>query len=81
LTAIPSIFQDVYGFSIGIAGLHYIPLAIGMYGGAVILSRTLDRTYASLKEKAGGVGKPEFRLRKGTIMDRSLIHVLPKLTA
>jgi hypothetical protein len=64
LTAIPSIFQDVYGFSVGIAGLHYIPLGIGMYGGAMIHSRTMDRTYATLKEKAGGVGKPEFRLRE-----------------
>ncbi|KAF9787003.1 MFS polyamine transporter [Thelephora terrestris] len=71
LTAIPSIFQDVYGFSVGIAGLHYIPLGIGMYGGAMILSRTMDRTYATLKEKAGGVGKPEFRLPSlvpGTIL-------------
>ena len=64
LTSIPSIFQDVYGFSVGIAGLHYIPLGLGMYLGAVILSKTMDRVYAALKEKAGGVGKPEFRLRK-----------------
>ena len=64
LTAIPSIFQDVYGFSIGIAGLHYIPLGMGMYGGALVLSNTMDKTYAALKEKAGDVGKPEFRLRK-----------------
>jgi len=35
-----------------------------MYGGAVILSKPMDKTYAALKEKAGGVGKPEFRLRK-----------------
>lgn len=64
LTAIPSIFQDVYGLTVGIAGLHYIPLGMGMYGGAMVLSRTMDKTYATLKEKAGGVGKPEFRLRK-----------------
>lgn len=68
LTAIPSIFQDVYGFSVGIASLHYIPLGMGMYGGAMILSRTMDRTYASLKEKADGVGKPEFRLRENCQM-------------
>ena len=64
LTAIPSIFQGVYGFSVGIAGLHYIPLGIGMYGGTVILTKIMDRTYAALKNRAGGVGKPEFRLRE-----------------
>ena len=64
LTAIPSIFQDVYGLSVGIAGLHYIPLGLGMYAGSVILAKTMDKTYAVLKKKAGGVGKPEFRLRK-----------------
>ena len=35
-----------------------------MYVGAVILSKTMDKAYAALKERAGGVGKPEFRLRK-----------------
>lgn len=69
LTAIPSIFQDVYGFSVGIASLHYIPLGIGMYGGAVILAKVMDRSYAALKEKAGGVGKPEFRLREAAFND------------
>lgn len=64
LTTIPSIFQDVYGFSIGIASLHYIPLGIGMYGGTMILAKIMDKAYNVLKEKAGGVGKPEFRLRK-----------------
>ena len=66
LTTIPSIFQDVYGFSVGIAGLHYIPLGLGMYGGATILTKTMDKTYATLQEKAGGIGKPEFRLRETT---------------
>ena len=64
LTAIPSIFQDVYGLPVGIAGLHYIPLGIGMYGGTVMLAKIMDRTYAAFKDRAGGVGKPEFRLRK-----------------
>ena len=66
LTAIPSIFQDVYGFSVGIASLHYIPLGIGMYGGTVILAKIMDKVYNFLKEKAGGVGRPEFRLRKSS---------------
>jgi hypothetical protein len=64
LTAIPSIFRDVYGFSVGIAGLHYIPLGLGMYAGGMILGKFMDRVYGVLKEKAGGVGKPEFRLRE-----------------
>ena len=64
LTTIPPIFQNVYGFSVGIAGLHYIPLGIGLYAGTVILTKIIDRVYGALKDRAGGVGKPEFRLRK-----------------
>ena len=35
-----------------------------MYMGTLFLSKTMDRTYNSMKERAGGVGKPEFRLRE-----------------
>lgn len=42
----------------------------------MVLSKTMDRTYATLKDKAGGVGKPEFRLREGNSMDTSSFHKL-----
>lgn len=36
-----------------------------MHTGTVILAKTMDKVYSTLKDKAGGTGKPEFRLRKG----------------
>ena len=64
LTSIPSIFSDIYQESPGIAGLHYLALGIGLIAGAQINAQFLDRIYIHLKNKNGGVGEPEFRLRK-----------------
>ncbi|KAG1727552.1 major facilitator superfamily domain-containing protein [Suillus paluster] len=63
LTTIPSIFQGVYQQSVGIAGLHYIALGIGLVGASCSNASILDKVYLYLKSKKGGVGKPEFRLR------------------
>jgi len=62
LTTIPSIFEGVYQQPVGIAGLHYIALGVGLTGASQINARTLDQVYVYLKNKNGGVGKPEFRL-------------------
>lgn len=59
----PSIFEGVYNEPVGIAGLHYIALGVGLSGASQINARTLDKVYVHLKNKNGGVGKPEFRLR------------------
>ena len=59
----PSIFEGVYQESVGIAGLHYIALGLGLTGASQLNARTLDKVYVYLKNKNGGVGKPEFRLR------------------
>ena len=59
----PSIFEGVYQQSVGIAGLHYISLGIGLTAASQLNARTLDQVYVYLKNKNGGVGKPEFRLR------------------
>lgn len=59
----PSIFEGVYQQSVGIAGLHYIALGIGLSGASQLNARTLDKVYVYLRNKNGGVGKPEFRLR------------------
>lgn len=66
LTTIPAIFQDIYGEPIGIAGLHYLALGVGLTGASQINARLLDRIYKYYKEKNGGHGRPEFRLRKFT---------------
>ncbi|KAF9443637.1 MFS polyamine transporter [Macrolepiota fuliginosa MF-IS2] len=63
LTTIPAIFTRTYGMDIGIAGLNYIALGIGLTGASQINARYMDRVYIWLKERRGkGVGEPEFRL-------------------
>ncbi|TFY74084.1 hypothetical protein EWM64_g9928 [Hericium alpestre] len=62
ITTIPGIFEGVYHERVGIAGLHYLALGIGLSGASQVNARLLDRVYSMLKERNGGVGKPEFRL-------------------
>ncbi|KAF8553172.1 MFS general substrate transporter [Imleria badia] len=62
LTTMPSIFEGVYEQPVGIAGLHYIALGVGLTGASQLNARTLDKIYVYLRNKNGGVGKPEFRL-------------------
>ena len=63
LTTLPSIFQEVYRESIGIAGLNYISLGIGMFVTAQANARFIDTLYKHLSKRNGGIGKPEYRLR------------------
>ncbi|KAG1723456.1 MFS polyamine transporter [Suillus lakei] len=62
LTTIPSIFQGVYQQPVGIAGLHYTALGVGLFVASQLNGKTIDKVYVHLKSKNGGVGKPEFRL-------------------
>lgn len=62
LTTIPSIFRGVYHESIGISGLHYIAFGIGVTATSQVGARVIDRVYIRLRDKNGGVGKPEFRI-------------------
>ena len=64
LTIIPNIFADVYNEAPGIAGLHYIALGVGLSTASQLNARFLDRIYIYFKNKKGGVGEPEFRLRE-----------------
>ncbi|EPQ50360.1 MFS polyamine transporter [Gloeophyllum trabeum ATCC 11539] len=71
LTTIPSIFEGVYGERVGIAGLHYIALGVGLTGASQINARLLDRIYAHFIKRNGGQGRPEYRLPSmvpGTIL-------------
>jgi nitrate/nitrite transporter NarK len=63
LTTIPSIFLGVYQQPVGIAGLHYIALGIGVTGASQLNAKTMDKVYVYFKSRNGGVAKPEFRLR------------------
>ena len=64
LTTMPAIFSDIYHEEPGIAGLHYIALGIGLSIGSVVIILLLDSIYIHFKNKNGGVGEPEFRLRE-----------------
>ena len=64
LTVMPNIFVDIYKESLGIAGLHYFALGVGLIIACQINARLLDRIYIHYKNKKGGVGQPEYRLRE-----------------
>lgn len=64
ITTIPSIFEDIYNESVGIGGLHYIALGMGLTLFSQLNARTMDKIYVYLTNKNGGVGRPEFRLRE-----------------
>lgn len=60
----PTTFQGVYKESIGISGIHYLALGIGLGAGCQIVALWQDKIYVRLQEKNEGMGKPEFRLRE-----------------
>ncbi|KAI0366301.1 MFS polyamine transporter [Pilatotrama ljubarskyi] len=62
LTTIPSIFEGTYREPVGIAGLNYFALGVGLTGASQINARMLDRIYKYFQDKNDGVGKPEYRL-------------------
>ncbi|TDL15898.1 MFS polyamine transporter [Rickenella mellea] len=62
LTTLPDIFEGVYHFRVGIAGLHYLSLGVGLVISNQINASISDRVYVYLKNRNEGVGKPEFRL-------------------
>jgi multidrug resistance protein len=62
LTSIPTMFYKTYHKSVGITGLHYAALGLGLFIAMQITARLMDKVYVHLKQKNGGVRKPEFRL-------------------
>lgn len=64
LTTIPTIFAEIYHESPGIAGLNYFALGIALTLTSQINARIIDPVYLHFKNKNGGVGEPEFRLRE-----------------
>ncbi|KAH8889865.1 major facilitator superfamily transporter [Thozetella sp. PMI_491] len=62
LSTFPRLWQEAYGESVGIAGLNYISLGIGLFLGAQVCAPFQDRIYAALKRRYGvAAGRPEFR--------------------
>ncbi|KAL6247858.1 hypothetical protein RBB50_005206 [Rhinocladiella similis] len=61
-TTITQVYEDVYGFSTGVAGLSYLGLGVGMVLGLLVFGSTSDKRLKKRKEKAGQV-EPEFHLQ------------------
>lgn len=63
LATYPAVWTDVYHQSVGIAGLNYISLMIGLLVSGQVAGRVLDRVYGQLKSRVpDGQGRPEFRV-------------------
>ncbi|THH12222.1 hypothetical protein EW145_g147 [Phellinidium pouzarii] len=58
----PTLYEDTYGFSTGIAGLAYLGPGIGFCLSTIYGSVVADGIYRRLSAKNGGVGKPEMRI-------------------
>ncbi|KAL1869197.1 hypothetical protein VTK73DRAFT_3198 [Phialemonium thermophilum] len=61
-TTIPLVFQEQYGWSIGITGLVYICLGAGNFAGWGVVTATSDKTVVRLTKANNGVFEPEMRL-------------------
>jgi len=61
-TTIPTVFEDVYGWSPQFTGLAYIGLGIGMTGSLLYIILTNDAKVAKLRARNNGRFEPEMRL-------------------
>ncbi|KAK4118567.1 MFS general substrate transporter [Parathielavia appendiculata] len=61
-TTIPVVFQQTYGWSVGITGLVYICLGIGNMAGWAVITYTSDRGVVKRTKANNGVFEPEMRL-------------------
>ncbi|KAL4782730.1 major facilitator superfamily domain-containing protein [Aspergillus varians] len=63
LSTLPTLWtgEQYYNESIGIGGLNYISLGLGLWLGSQLCAPFNDRIYRRLKARNNGVGKPEFR--------------------
>lgn len=66
ISSFPSLWDDRYGMSTGIASLNYLSLAFGSLVGAQICGPLTDTIYCKLKKPYGyaddAPGSPEFRI-------------------
>lgn len=60
-TALPPLYEEVYGFSTGLVGLTFLGLGIGSLISTAISGLIADRL-ALYMNKSGGEPKPEYRL-------------------
>lgn len=61
-TTISSVFQQNYGFSVGLSGLAYLGIGIGFFVGLAIVAFTNDKIVMKLTARNNGIPSPEMRL-------------------
>lgn len=61
-TTITALYERVYHFNSGVAGLSFLGIGIGMFGALFIFGYFSDRTVTKLMEKNKTERKPEYRL-------------------
>ncbi|KZV92010.1 MFS general substrate transporter [Exidia glandulosa HHB12029] len=62
LTTFPILYENVYGWGPGIAGLAYIGLGLGFLIAGMGGSQVMSKIYLSMTAKNGGVAQPEYRI-------------------
>lgn len=61
-TTIPTVFQEMYHFSVGISGLAFLGIAVGFLIAEFIIVLTSDRYVKRRMAKNNGIATPEMRL-------------------
>ncbi|POS75629.1 major facilitator superfamily transporter [Diaporthe helianthi] len=61
-TTIPTVFQQTYGFSVGLTGLVYLGLGTGSVLGWLVITLYSDKSVIKLAKANNGVFEPEMRL-------------------
>ncbi|KAE9404127.1 MFS polyamine transporter [Gymnopus androsaceus JB14] len=79
ITTMPDIFINIYDESIGIMGLNYFALGLGLAFASWVNSKTMDKIYMYYKNKNNGVGEPEYRVP--TIVPASIFFPIGMLIA
>lgn len=61
-TTITPVFQETYGWSVGLCGLAYIGIGIGFLSGLALVTKISDATVIRMTAANNGVFEPEMRL-------------------
>lgn len=61
-TTIPIVFQETYGWGVGLTGLVYISLGLGNLAGWAVITAYSDKAVVRQTKANGGVFQPEMRM-------------------
>ncbi|KAJ7878289.1 MFS polyamine transporter [Mycena leptocephala] len=77
ITSMPLMFQGTYHESVGISGINYIALGIGVTGASRPNAQFMDYMFRRLREKNSSAAEPEYRVPSmlpGTIALPANVH-------